>query len=197
MMRPPSTRASIAALLALISILPWLTHSAKTSYVQEACRVTLHQDLCIQSLSPFSSTAKRSPTKWARAGVSVTITEAKKVAALLGRLKNNKRMKGRNRAAVLDCVEVFDAAIDELHRSLGVLRRLSRRNFDSQMGDLTTWVSAALTDEDTCVEGFEGERGKVVSLLRNRVVKVGYITSNALALVNKLATSGYETALNM
>lgn len=127
----------------------------------------------------------------------MTITEAKKVAALLGRLKNNKRMKGRNRAAVLDCVEVFDAAIDELHRSLGVLRRLSRRNFDSQMGDLTTWVSAALTDEDTCVEGFEGERGKVVSLLRNRVVKVGYITSNALALVNKLATSGFETALNM
>lgn len=119
------------------------------------------------------------------------------MAALLGRLKNNKRMKGRNRAAVLDCVEVFDAAIDELHRSLGVLRRLSRRNFDSQMGDLTTWVSAALTDEDTCVEGFEGERGKVVSLLRNRVVKVGYITSNALALVNKLATSGFETALNM
>lgn len=118
------------------------------------------------------------------------------MARFLGRLKKNKRLKGRNRAAVSDCVEVFEAAIDELHLSLGVLRRLSRSNFDAQMGDLTTWVSAALTDEDTCVDGFEGERGKLVNSIRNRVVKAGYITSNALALVNKLAASGFETAPN-
>lgn len=102
-------------------------------------------------------------------------------------------MRGRDRVAVSDCVEVFEAAIDELHRSLGVLRRLSRRDFEAQIGDLTTWVSAALTDEDTCIDGFEGERGKQVNLIRNRVVKAGYITSNALALVNKLAASGFET----
>ncbi|KAG6593199.1 Pectinesterase inhibitor 6, partial [Cucurbita argyrosperma subsp. sororia] len=196
MLRAPTSRTSIVTLLAFISILPWLTHSAQTSYVQEACSVTLHPDLCIRSLSPFSSTAKRSPTKWARASVSVTITEAKAVARFLVRLKNNRRMKGRNRAAVSDCVEVFEDAIDELHRSLGVLRRLSRSKFDAQMGDLTTWVSAALTDEDTCVDGFEGERGRLVNLIRNRVVKATYITSNALALVNKLAASGFETAPN-
>ena len=62
-------------------------------------------------------------------------------------------------------MKVFEATIDELHRSYGVLRRLSRRNFDAQMGDLTTWVNTALTNEDTCIEGFEGERGKVVNLL--------------------------------
>uniref|UniRef100_A0A0A0L3A2 Uncharacterized protein n=1 Tax=Cucumis sativus TaxID=3659 RepID=A0A0A0L3A2_CUCSA len=45
------------------------------------------------------------------------------------------------------CVEVFEAAIDELH-------------------------SPALSDEDTCIEGFEGERGKVVNLLKNQAVKV-------------------------
>lgn len=124
MLRAPSSRASIAIIFALISILPWPTHSAKISYVQEACSVTQHQDLCIQLLTPFSSSAKRSPTKWARAAVSVTISEAKTVARFLGRVKNNKRFMGRNRAAVYDCVEVFEAAIDELHRSLGVLRRL-------------------------------------------------------------------------
>ncbi|XP_022991771.1 pectinesterase inhibitor 6-like [Cucurbita maxima] len=163
MLRAPSSRASITIIFALISILPWPTHSAKTSYVQEACSVTQHQDLCIQLLSPFSSSAKRSPTKWARTGVSVTISEAKTVARFLGRVKNNKRLMGRNRAAVSDCVEVFEAAIDELHRSLGVLRRLSKRNFDAQMGDLNTWVSAALTNEDTCVDGFRGESGKVLN----------------------------------
>ncbi|KAG7014362.1 Pectinesterase inhibitor 6, partial [Cucurbita argyrosperma subsp. argyrosperma] len=159
MLRAPSSRASIAIIFALISIPPWPTHSAKMSYVQEACSVTQHQDLCIQSLSPFSSSAKRSPTKWAKAGVSVTISEAKTVARFLGRVKNGKRLMGRNRAAVSDCVEVCEAAIAELHRSLGFLRRLGKRN-----------------------------------LIRNRVVKAGYITSNALALISKLAASGFQTA---
>ncbi|XP_022953719.1 pectinesterase inhibitor 6-like [Cucurbita moschata] len=194
MLRAPSSRASIAIIFALISILPWPTHSAKMSYVQEACSVTQHQDLCIQSLSPFSSSAKRSPTKWAQAGVSVTISEAKTVARFLGRVKNGKRLMGRNRAAVSDCVEVCEAAIAELHRSLGVLRRLGKRNLDAQMGDLTTWVSAALTNEDTCVDGFRGKSGKVVNLIRTGVVKAGYITSNALALISKLAASGFRTA---
>ena len=89
-------------------------------------------------------------------------------------------------------MEVFEAAIDELHMSFGVLRRLSRRNFDTQMGYLTTWVSIALTNEDICVKGFEGGREKIVNLLRNGMVKVGYIMSNALALVNKLVVSIFE-----
>uniref|UniRef100_A0A0A0LDI5 Pectinesterase inhibitor domain-containing protein n=1 Tax=Cucumis sativus TaxID=3659 RepID=A0A0A0LDI5_CUCSA len=86
------------------------------------------------------------------------IAKAKKVAGLLGRLTNNKRMKGRNKAiqAVWRC---FGAVIDEFHR---------QRNFDAQMGDLTTWVRAMLMDEDTCIRRFKGERGKVVNFLRNQ-----------------------------
>ncbi|KHN20399.1 21 kDa protein [Glycine soja] len=58
------------------------------------------------------------------------------------------------------------------------------------MGDLNTWISAALTDEVTCLDGFEGSKGTNVKLLQNRVQNASYITSNALALINKLATEG-------
>ncbi|XP_057440706.1 pectinesterase inhibitor 6-like [Lotus japonicus] len=161
------------------------------SNVREACSVTRYQNLCIHTLSHFSNTAGTSPSKWARAGVSVTITEVKNVQAYLTKLKKNKRMmKGRNRAALSDCVECFADALDELHRSLGVLRRLSKKTFSTQMGDLNTWISAALTDEDTCIDGFEGKTERQIKLLQNRVQNVSYITSNALALVNKLATTG-------
>lgn len=186
-------RISLTLLLAFIFI-PYLASQlvfAKgRNNVREACKVTRYQNLCMRSLAPFSNSAGRGPSKWARAGVSVTIGEVKNVQAYLANLTRHGRLRGRNKVALLDCVETIADALDELHRSLNVLRRLSRRTFGTQMGDLNTWISAALTDQDTCLDGFQGENGRKIQLLQNRVLKAYYITSNALALVSKLATTG-------
>jgi pectinesterase inhibitor-like protein len=166
---------------------------AKRNYsnnVKEACSVTRYKNLCIHTLSQFSNSAGRTPSKWARAGVSVTIGEVKNVQAYLTKLKRNGNLKGRNKVALSDCIETFSYALDDLHKSLGVLRKLNKHTFSTQMGDLNTWISAALTDEDTCLDGFEGKSGKQIKLLQNKVHNVSYLTSNALALVNKLASTG-------
>lgn len=168
----------------------WASRKANT-YVKDACSVTRYKNLCIDSLSSYSSVAKRDPGKWARAGVSVTIGVTKNTIRYLIGLKKKNSMKGRNRVAVLDCVEEFEDALDNLHKALGVLRHISRgESFITQMDDVTTWLSSALTDEDTCLDGFEGQRGKEIKLLANKVTKVSYITSNALALATKLASAG-------
>ncbi|CAI9781102.1 unnamed protein product [Fraxinus pennsylvanica] len=169
-----------------------LTSQIEDNYVQDACSVTRYRDICIHTLASFSHTAKHSPSRWARAGVSVTIGEAKKVSKYLWIRRNDTILKGRNKVALLDCVESFQELLDNLHKSLGMLRKLNFREFDSQMGDVKTWLSAALTDEDTCLDGFDGRKGKVVESLLNRVSNVSYMSSNALALVNKLATTGPE-----
>lgn len=185
----------------LFMLLAWLAKSGESAsgkrnnFVRDACSVTKYRDLCIHSLAPFSNIARNSPGKWARAGVSVTIGEVKNVTQFLYKLKRSKLMRRRNRLALLDCIECFQDTIDELHKSLGILRRLSAREFDRQMGDLTTFVSAALTYEDTCLDGFEGQKATAtqVYLLKNRVLKATYFTSNALALINKLATTSLES----
>lgn len=175
----------------LANLYPLASTANGDKCVREACSVTRYRQLCIHSLASFSNTAKTSPILWARAGVSVTLSEAKSVARYLVSLKGQRRMKSRrNRAALSDCQECFQNAIDELHKSLGVLRSLSRRTFNTQMADLNTWLSAALTDSDTCLDGFNRQKGRQVRLLQSRVSKVTYITSNALALANKLAATG-------
>lgn len=126
--------------------------------------------------------------------MSVTIGEVKNVTQDLIGLKKQRVMKGMNIIALSDCIECFEDAVDELYKSLNVLRKLSKSTFDIQMGDLNTWISAALTDEDTCLDGFEGvEGGKQVELLRKWVLNASYVTSNALALVSKLASTGVES----
>ncbi|KAJ6680159.1 PECTINESTERASE INHIBITOR-LIKE [Salix purpurea] len=180
----------------LILFLSWLTCASSRgsdngdTNVEEACSVTRYHDLCMHSLASFSRTAGRSPSKWARAGVSVTLGEVKNASQYLNKLKRDRIMRGRNRIALSDCIECFQDAIDNLHRSLSILRKLDATNFDMQMGDLTTWLSAALTDEDTCLDGFEDQSSKQVRMLQNQVSRVSCITSNALALVNKLAADG-------
>ncbi|KAH6823972.1 Plant invertase/pectin methylesterase inhibitor superfamily protein [Perilla frutescens var. hirtella] len=184
-------QVKFVSLLVLVLLACLVMSSFGDDYVQDACSVTRYRDLCVHSLASFSNTAKRSPSKWARAGVSVTIREVKGVARYLAALR-----RGRHKIALSDCVECFQDTLDNLHRSLGVLRKLSVTEFSSQVGDVTTWVSAALTDEDTCLDEFQEQKGKRVRGLINRVTNVTYMTSNALALVNRLATTGPECLLS-
>lgn len=161
------------------------------SYVREACSVTQYQDICIRSLSSFSNTARRSPVRWARAGVAVALSEAKSIAQYLQKLKRDGQMHGkRQRIALSDCTECLQDSVDNLHRCLGILRVLTRKGqFGLEINDLITWMSAALTDEDTCLDGLEGVKAKLVKQIRQKVLTVTYLTSNALALSNKLATT--------
>lgn len=92
-----------------------------------------------------------------------------------------------------DCVEELGDSVDELRKSISEmgLGRVRRSEFERVMGDVQTWVSAALTDETTCTDGFEGKDmdGAVKTTVRSHVVKVAQLTSNALALINHLASA--------
>ncbi|XP_010069915.2 pectinesterase inhibitor 6 [Eucalyptus grandis] len=189
------TVASVMSNLVALLLLLWLTNVAARgrgpSYVQEACSVTQYRELCVRSLASFSGSAKRSPSRWARAGVSVSLSEVKNAGRYLEKVYTSRSLRGRNRAALSDCLECFQDAVDNLHKSLGLLRMLTRNDFNDRMSDLLTWMSAALTDEDTCLDGFEGQTGgRAVRAIHNRVQRVTYYTSNALALANKLASTG-------
>lgn len=74
----------------------------------------------------------------------------------------------------------------ELRRSLGELQHLKQATFRWQLSNAETWVSAALTDEDTCLDGFDGVNGKVKTEVQRRITRVARVTSNALYMVNRL-----------
>ncbi|KNA21224.1 hypothetical protein SOVF_045330 [Spinacia oleracea] len=59
------------------------------------------------------------------------------------------------------------------------------------MNDIETWVSAALTDSDTCMAGFDGKimDGKLKKVVRGKIVNICHLTSNSLALINCYASS--------
>ncbi|KAJ6764508.1 21 KDA PROTEIN-LIKE [Salix koriyanagi] len=72
---------------------------------------------------------------------------------------------------------------------LKALGSLKGSDIEFQIATVQTWVSAAITDEDTCTEGFDEMKitGEVMIKIRKSIVNVGRLTSNALALINKLS----------
>lgn len=95
----------------------------------------------------------------------------------------------REVAAMKDCIEELSESVDELRNSITEMRKLKGSNFNLIVSNIQTWVSAALTDEDTCTDGFEGKRmnGNLKITVKGRIVNVSQLTSNALALINKFA----------
>ncbi|CAN6200539.1 unnamed protein product [Urochloa humidicola] len=72
---------------------------------------------------------------------------------------------------------------------MGGAGRAGSPAFKWHLSNVQTWCSAALTDENTCLDGLSGGRGVdpgTRAAIRGKVVEVAQVTSNALALVNKV-----------
>ncbi|XP_068651250.1 21 kDa protein-like [Aristolochia californica] len=164
--------------------------TGSTEFIRTSCEATTYPRVCFNSLSAYASTIQTSPRQMALAALSVTLFGARSTSdALLKMSAQGLKMKPREKAAMTDCLANLSDSVDEIRRSTGEMGHLSGPNFDLKLNDIQTWVSAALTDEDTCMDGFEGMTGKVRTAVRGKIVKVAQLTSNALALVNGLAAS--------
>ncbi|KAJ3676135.1 hypothetical protein LUZ60_003547 [Juncus effusus] len=147
--------------------------------------MTPYHELCKHKLAPFiHSVSPDNLTGWARVAVSVAISETERISNhLLSKMNHTS-------PPFIDCIEcMFDAAV-QLRSSLKELKKLDNTEFSLQMNDVETWLSAALTDAITCVDELEGFKGVEIGDVKHKVLKAAYLCSNALALVNKLASSG-------
>ncbi|ESQ42097.1 hypothetical protein EUTSA_v10014618mg [Eutrema salsugineum] len=160
--------------------------------VHSSCEHASYPSLCVRTLSTYSGPTITNRRELAQAAVKISLSHAqsagKKLAAVRETVGKNKREK----AAVVDCVEMIGDSVDELSRTLSVLKHLrvssggSTKEFRWQMSNAQTWASAALTDDDTCLDGFQGIDGEIKSEVKQWMTKVARVTSNALYMINQL-----------
>ncbi|KAG6526176.1 pectinesterase inhibitor 9-like [Zingiber officinale] len=181
-----------------------LTRPAKkneTEFIRSRCNATRYPSLCYASLAGYSSTVQQNPAQLARLSANVTLS---RIAVLMVRVASLSRAcRPRNAsaaacpeaAALRDCAETLGYASDLTRKTEGELGGLvegpAARPADAswRVSNAQTWLSAVLTDEETCADGFEevasGSLAKAdVSW---RLWRLKQYTINALALVNNLA----------
>nr|KYP41143.1 Pectinesterase/pectinesterase inhibitor PPE8B [Cajanus cajan] len=85
--------------------------------------------------------------------------------------------------AIAACLELFDLSADELSWSISAVQSpQGKHNSTGNLSsDLRTWLSAALANTDTCMDGFEGTSGNMKGLISSQI-------DQAKVLLQKLVT---------
>ncbi|KAG6538700.1 pectinesterase inhibitor 9-like [Zingiber officinale] len=179
------------AICASASSAPAVGHRA-SAFIRSSCRATRYPNLCERSLSTYAPPVRRSPRGVAVAALSVSAAKARSASAFVSRMCGGKPTSGRTReaGAVKDCLETMRDSVDRLRHSIREIGRMGPARslrFSWHLSNVQTWVSAALTDQSTCLDSVSQNAGPTVrAAIRKRVVEVAQVTSNALALVNRL-----------
>lgn len=141
------------------------------------CSKTLYPSLCLRSLLDFPGSTAASEAELVHISVNVTLRKASAAVNTINDV-NNLEMDTLVRSAYEDCLELLDDSVDLLDRSLSSLQ-----SGGSSPDDVATWLSAALTNHDTCSEGFSGvKNGTVKDSVADRLKDMTELVSNSLAI---------------
>ena len=196
--------AAAAAFLAASAASP-----VASDFIRRSCRATQYPSVCEQSLASYGgSPPPRSPRELARAALSVSADRARAASAYVGRLcgsgsggSGHKKGAARKGGApsssaagpVRDCLENLADSVGHLRdaaQEMGGAGMSHSRTpaFKWHLSNVQTWCSAALTDENSCLDGLSSRAidAGTRAAIRGKVVEVAQVTSNALALVNKV-----------
>ncbi|KAG9135824.1 hypothetical protein Leryth_002542 [Lithospermum erythrorhizon] len=159
-------------------------------FIKTSCQKTLYPDICFNSLSSYAKKINQDPSKLAIVAIGVSLSKAKKMANYVSNVSRQADYGAEPRiaAALHDCFSVFGDAVERMHDSLKQMSQITGSSSESirfQMSNVQTWMSAAMTNEDTCTDGLSDvPNGPVKDDVISRVDKAMYVTSNALALIN-------------
>ncbi|XP_030538541.1 pectinesterase inhibitor 3 [Rhodamnia argentea] len=155
--------------------------------VRSSCSHARYPDLCFHTLSSYPGPTDN-PRDVARAALKISLARARRVSSYLsGQAASSSSKSKRERGALADCLEQMSDSVDELRQSLAELKHLrGGEELRWQLSNAETWVSAALTNEDTCLDGFQEVEAKVKGDVRRKISNVARVTSNALYLINRL-----------
>ncbi|KAJ1296567.1 hypothetical protein BS78_01G311200 [Paspalum vaginatum] len=177
---------------AAASALPHGGH-AEREFVRGCCARTLYPRLCGAGLAPYAASVHSSRARLAVAAANLTLAALDALAARIpppspgGGGGSNASSSG---GALADCADAVAAASDQTARAAERLRGVERAvgpEVRWRVDDALTWLSAAMTYEDTCADGLASRKSApapVRAELRVRVRRAKQYTSIALALVN-------------
>ncbi|MQM10724.1 hypothetical protein Taro_043620 [Colocasia esculenta] len=182
-----------------------------TEFIRRSCSSTLYPSLCYTSLSPYAGTIAQDPTRLALVATNVSLARVRSASSHVSSLRRasvDRRVENRTVNALKDCEESLGDAADLTGHAAGELGSLATAQGPEVawlVNNAQTWMSAALTNEDTCVDGFaevppsataSGEDlvaapappglPSLEEDVCGRVRQAKQYTSNALALVNSL-----------
>lgn len=152
--------------------------------IRAMCNATRYPASCFSSISVANgANLTRDPEELFGVSLAVAMDALEAASATASEFATPNKDR-RLAAALRDCRELLGSAIDRLNDSIGLIRLAAGEATlnASKIEDLRTWLSAAVTDQDTCLEGFEGTTGGFLGKMEAAMANATGYTSNSLAI---------------
>ncbi|KAK9275335.1 hypothetical protein L1049_022599 [Liquidambar formosana] len=146
--------------------------------IRMICSPTDYKKACESSLSEVvnSNSSLSQPKDLIKAAISAVGDEIQKAFNSTSQFKFDTP---EEKAAFEDCKELKQDAIEELEDSVSNVGA-------SRTHDLNNWLSAVMSYQQTCIDGFP--EGEIKSRMEKALKPAKELTSNSLAIVSELAS---------
>ncbi|XP_052206894.1 probable pectinesterase/pectinesterase inhibitor 21 [Diospyros lotus] len=160
--------------------------SASTKAVNQICQPTDYKETCESTLSGAAGNTT-DPKKLIEAAFKVAVKELGEVIKSSSFLQEGAK-DPRTADALQNCRELLEFSIDDLRKSFDQVESFDFSKMSEYVADLKTWLTGAITYQQTCLEGFENTTGDFGERMKKFLKLSGELTSNGLAIVTELAS---------
>lgn len=155
--------------------------------VNTICSPTDYRETCTTFLSS-SVNSSASPKDVIQAAVNATMQEMTKAFNLSHDLaaQGNGSHDDMTQQALENCKELLQYALDELHDTFSDVNGNDLKNLPNRSDDLRNWLSAVISYQATCLDGFNNSQTK--DAMEKGLKLSTELSSNALAIVTEISS---------
>jgi pectinesterase len=159
------------------------------------CDGTLYPDVCLSTLSNIPDLHKKPLPDVICAAVNRTEDVVTATASNCSSYLRERSLSARDRLAISDCLELLSTTMDDLQATVADLESPSATNGSASavgarrvtLDHVMTVLSAAITNQYTCLDGFAYQNGgRVRRYIEPTLHHVSRMVSNSLAMAKKL-----------
>ncbi|KAL4567173.1 hypothetical protein LXL04_022747 [Taraxacum kok-saghyz] len=168
------------------------SRSRARMYIQAQCQPTLYFDLCVRTLLPYTTKELPSPQRLAQITLTTCLVKARftKVYVDMIAKQYNKTTNHEEYQALEDCLNQINNGVNQITQSVKEIQQMGidgEEKFVWHESNVKSWVSAALTDTTTCMDGFLGDEvgSREKRMIKARFLNVKQLASNSLGMFNR------------
>ncbi|XP_068658368.1 pectinesterase-like [Aristolochia californica] len=174
---------------------------ASHGLIRSSCSATLFPELCFSTIGSTPSLAASLTTQKdvIEASINITILAVEGTYFKVLKLIAQRKLTSREKTALHDCLENVDETLDELRETYEDLKVYpAKKSITEQADDLKILLSAAMTNQETCLDGFSHNDAdkKVRKVLEKGFKHVHHMCSNALAMICNMTNTDIANEKN-
>ncbi|KAL3532756.1 hypothetical protein ACH5RR_006277 [Cinchona calisaya] len=120
-----------------------------------------------------------------------TIDTVRNVTSRVSELHSNFSNDLRLSNAISDCLDLLDLSAEELDWTFSASQKPNGIHYGTgeRASDFRTWLNGVLVNQETCLEGFDGNNSKIKSLMQRRLNQITSSVTNILHMVHPSTNS--------